>query len=78
MADNGRVSDIPRRTVSRTARLAGLPIGAAGRATMGLGKRLSGQPADEVMIATHAYDPAARVRSYELVAEAFGLPGDGA
>lgn len=31
--------------------------------------------ADEVMIATHAFDPAARVRSYELVAEAFGLPG---
>ncbi len=30
--------------------------------------------ADEVMIATHAYDPAARVRSYELVAQAFGLP----
>jgi luciferase family oxidoreductase group 1 len=30
--------------------------------------------ADEVMIATHAYDPAARIRSYELVAEAFDLP----
>ena len=30
--------------------------------------------ADEVMIATHAYDPSARVRSYELVAQAFGLP----
>ncbi len=29
--------------------------------------------ADEVMIATHAYDPAARIRSYELVAQAFGL-----
>ena len=29
---------------------------------------------DEVMIATHTYDPAARVRSYELVAQAFGLP----
>jgi luciferase family oxidoreductase group 1 len=29
--------------------------------------------ADEVMVATHAYDPAARVRSYELVARAFGL-----
>jgi luciferase family oxidoreductase group 1 len=29
--------------------------------------------ADEVMIATHAYDPAARIRSYRLVAEAFGL-----
>ena len=27
--------------------------------------------ADEVMIATHAFDPAARVRSYELVAGAF-------
>jgi len=30
--------------------------------------------ADEVMIATHAYDPGARIRSYELVARAFGLP----
>ena len=29
--------------------------------------------ADEVMIATHAYDPAARIRSYELVAQVFGL-----
>ena len=28
--------------------------------------------ADEVMIATHAHDPAARIRSYELVAAAFG------
>lgn len=27
--------------------------------------------ADEVMLATHAFDPAARVRSYELVAGAF-------
>ena len=33
--------------------------------------------ADEVMIATHAYDPVARVRSYELVAQAFGLPACG-
>jgi hypothetical protein len=30
--------------------------------------------ADEVMIATHAYEPAARIRSYELLAQAFGLP----
>ncbi len=29
--------------------------------------------ADEVMIATHAWDPAARIRSFELVGEAFGL-----
>jgi luciferase family oxidoreductase group 1 len=30
--------------------------------------------ADEIMIATHAFDVGARIRSYELVAEAFGLP----
>ncbi len=29
--------------------------------------------ADEVMLVTHAFEPAARLRSYELVAEAFGL-----
>ena len=29
--------------------------------------------ADEVMISAHAYDPTARIRSYELVAQAFGL-----
>jgi predicted unusual protein kinase regulating ubiquinone biosynthesis (AarF/ABC1/UbiB family) len=34
--------------VSRTARLASLPLGAAGRATLGIGKRLSGRPAEEV------------------------------
>jgi predicted unusual protein kinase regulating ubiquinone biosynthesis (AarF/ABC1/UbiB family) len=39
---------MPRGSVSRTARLASLPLGAAGRATLGLGKRLSGQSADAV------------------------------
>src|SRR4051794_26727374 len=39
---------MPRGSVSRTARLASLPLGAAGRATLGLGKRLSGRPADAV------------------------------
>ncbi len=29
--------------------------------------------ADEVMIATHAFDPAARIRSYELLARTFGI-----
>ena len=29
--------------------------------------------ADEVMIVTHAHDPVARIRSYQLLAEAFGL-----
>jgi len=39
---------IPRGSVARTARLASLPLGAAGRATLGIGKRLSGRPADAV------------------------------
>ena len=30
--------------------------------------------ADEIMIATQAFDPAARIRSYELVARTFNLP----
>jgi len=42
------VSDIPRRSVSRTARLATLPLGVAGRATIGLGKRLSRQSSETV------------------------------
>jgi predicted unusual protein kinase regulating ubiquinone biosynthesis (AarF/ABC1/UbiB family) len=39
---NDRVSDIPRRAVSRSARLAALPLGFAGRAALGLGKRVTG------------------------------------
>jgi predicted unusual protein kinase regulating ubiquinone biosynthesis (AarF/ABC1/UbiB family) len=46
VSDDGRV--IPRGSVSRTARLASLPLGAAGRATLGIGKRLSGQSSDAV------------------------------
>ena len=46
MSDDGSV--MPRGSVSRTARLASLPLGAAGRATLGFGKRLSGRPADAV------------------------------
>ncbi|WP_405019135.1 AarF/ABC1/UbiB kinase family protein [Kitasatospora sp. NBC_00070] len=42
------MSEIPRKAVSRTARLAALPLSFAGRATLGLGKRLGGRPADEV------------------------------
>ncbi len=42
------MSEIPRRTVTRTARLASLPLGVAGRATVGLGKRLTGRPGEEV------------------------------
>jgi len=42
------VSDIPRRAVTRSAKLAGLPLGVAGRATIGFGKRLGGRPAELV------------------------------
>ena len=43
-----RVTDIPRRAVSRTAKLASLPLGLAGRAALGLGKRVTGTAADMV------------------------------
>jgi len=36
------MNDIPRRAVSRTARLAGLPLGFAGRTVLGFGKRVTG------------------------------------
>ena len=42
------MTDIPRRTVSRTARLASLPLGVAGRATVGFGKRLGGRSTDDI------------------------------
>ncbi|GAA4208355.1 ABC1 kinase family protein [Actinocatenispora rupis] len=42
------MTDIPRRAVSRTAKLASLPLGLAGRAALGLGKRVTGTAADLV------------------------------
>jgi predicted unusual protein kinase regulating ubiquinone biosynthesis (AarF/ABC1/UbiB family) len=42
------VSDIPRWAFSRGAKLASLPLGVAGRATLGLGKRIGGRPAEIV------------------------------
>jgi predicted unusual protein kinase regulating ubiquinone biosynthesis (AarF/ABC1/UbiB family) len=42
------MSDVPRRAISRGARLASLPIGVAGRATIGIGKRIGGRPAEIV------------------------------
>jgi predicted unusual protein kinase regulating ubiquinone biosynthesis (AarF/ABC1/UbiB family) len=44
------VTDIPRGTFGRTARLAALPLGFAGRAALGLGKRVTGM-ANEVISA---------------------------
>lgn len=42
------MTDFPRRALARSARLASLPFGIAGRATVGLGKRLGGQPSEAV------------------------------
>ncbi|MFE3516972.1 ABC1 kinase family protein [Streptomyces sp. NPDC059166] len=42
------MSDLPRKAVTRTAKLAALPLGFAGRATWGLGKRIGGKPAEMV------------------------------
>ena len=56
VSDNGRESDqrrtdrdsLARSAFRRSARLASLPLGFAGRATLGLGKRLGGAPAEQV------------------------------
>ena len=42
------VTEIPRRATQRTARLASLPLGVAGRVAAGWGKRLVGHDADDV------------------------------
>ncbi|WP_392672429.1 ABC1 kinase family protein [Streptomyces sp. LN785] len=42
------MSDLPRKAVTRTAKLAALPLGFAGRATWGLGKRIGGKSAEMV------------------------------
>ncbi|HET7531363.1 MAG TPA: hypothetical protein VFJ98_10430 [Mycobacteriales bacterium] len=42
------MSDIPKWAISRSAKLASLPLGVAGRATIGLGKRIGGRPAEIV------------------------------
>ena len=42
------MTDIPRRTAARTAKLAGLPLGVAGRAAAGWGRRLAGGNGDEI------------------------------
>ena len=42
------MSDIPRGALNRTARLAGLPLSAAGRVTLGWGQRLIGRDRDDI------------------------------
>lgn len=42
------MTDLPRRAISRGAKLAALPLGFAGRTAIGLGKRVGGRPAELV------------------------------
>ncbi|WP_026401256.1 MULTISPECIES: ABC1 kinase family protein [Actinomadura] len=42
------MSDLPRRAVTRSAKLASLPLGFAGRTALGVGKRTFGRPAEAV------------------------------
>ena len=42
------MSDLPIRAVTRTAKLASLPLGFAGRTALGIGKRTIGRPAEMV------------------------------
>ncbi|MBA3308711.1 MAG: AarF/ABC1/UbiB kinase family protein [Nocardioidaceae bacterium] len=44
------MTGLPKNAVTRTARLASLPLGYAGRATLGLGRRLGGAPAEAVAL----------------------------
>lgn len=43
------MTELPRKAVARTAKLAALPLGYAGRSALGLGKRIGGKPADAVL-----------------------------
>jgi predicted unusual protein kinase regulating ubiquinone biosynthesis (AarF/ABC1/UbiB family) len=42
------VTGIPQRRMTRAAKLASLPLGVAGRATIGLGRRITGRSAEDV------------------------------
>ena len=42
------MTELPRRAIVRSAKLASLPLGMAGRAALGAGRRLSGRPAEMV------------------------------
>ena len=46
--DPRRNNDVPRNPVSRGVKLAGLPLGLAGRTAVGIGKRIGGRPGELV------------------------------
>ncbi|MFZ0325198.1 MAG: AarF/ABC1/UbiB kinase family protein, partial [Actinomycetes bacterium] len=43
------MTDIPKHAVARTAKLATLPLGFAGRTALGFGRRVGGRPAEQVI-----------------------------
>ena len=43
------MTELPRKAVARTARLAALPLGYAGRSALGLGRRIGGHSAEAVL-----------------------------
>lgn len=45
-----KVSSLPKNALTRGLRLAALPVGFAGRTTLGVGKRLAGAPAEAVYL----------------------------
>lgn len=51
----------------------GLVVGSPGRVGAALAALAAGFEVDELVVLTVCHDPAARLRSYELLAEAFGL-----
>src|ERR1700722_3232583 len=65
------VSDLPRWAFTRTAKLATLPVGLAGRTALGLGKRIGGRPAE--LVATEIQQ-----RTAEQVFRVLGEPKGGA
>jgi predicted unusual protein kinase regulating ubiquinone biosynthesis (AarF/ABC1/UbiB family) len=48
------VTDLPRKAVYRTAKLATLPLGFAGRTALGIGKRIGGKSAETVALELQA------------------------
>ena len=46
---HGGMSELPRKAVARTARLAALPLGYAGRSALGFGRRMGGASAETVL-----------------------------
>ena len=62
--DRGRRASARRRTI----------VGTAEQVRAGIEEVAGEYGAEEVIVVTITYDHAARRRSYELIAEAFGLP----